>query len=108
MAKPNAAFAALADPTRRTILESLRGGGQTAGEIAGQFKVSWPAVSRHLRILKAAGLIWETKDGRSRYYEVNLPALHPVLSWLGQFQSAPAPRPAPVSGLSSAGREYTS
>lgn len=109
MAKPNTAFAALADPTRRAILESLKDGGQTAGNIAARFRVSWPAISRHLGILKAAGLIWETRDGRTRYYEINQQALVPVVGWLGQFKpDAVRPPPPPVPLASSVGREYTS
>lgn len=109
MVKPNAVFSALSDHTRRAILTSLKGGGQTAGSIASQFNVSWPAISRHLRILKAAGLIWETREGRSRYYEINQQALAPVLGWLGQFTPGPTPlsrQPVAVPGL--VGREYTS
>lgn len=109
MAKPDPVFAALADPTRRSILEGLGPGGQTAGKIAALFDVSWPAISRHLRILKAAGLVWETRDGRIRYYELNHDALRPVLAWLSQFrrdQSQPVLNPVP--GPSLVGREYTS
>jgi DNA-binding transcriptional ArsR family regulator len=109
MAKPNAIFSALSDQTRRSILESLKGGGRTAGSIASQFNISWPAISRHLRILKAAGLIWETREGRSRYYEINQPALAPVLGWLGQFKpDLPRLSPQPGAASSLVGREYTS
>jgi DNA-binding transcriptional ArsR family regulator len=109
MAKPTAIFAALSDPTRRTILESLGSKGQTAGSIASQFNISWPGISRHLRILKAAGLIWETREGRSRYYEINHQALLPVLTWLGQFRpDVPSPSTPPVAAASLVGREYTS
>jgi DNA-binding transcriptional ArsR family regulator len=109
MPKPAAVFTALSDPTRRGILESLQNGGQPAGKIAGLFHVSWPAISRHLRILKAAGLVWETRDGRTRYYELNPAALQPALTWLAQFRpnqtrqvSSSAPGPSLI------GREYTS
>ena len=108
MPKSDFAFAALADPTRRAILESLKSGGQLAGNIAGQFKVSWPAISRHLRVLKSAGLIWETRDGRSRYYEINQQALASVMGWLAQFRTDPVRPPVPVAQPSSMGREYTS
>ena len=107
MAKSDPVFAALADPTRRAILESLKGGGKLAGNIAGQFEVSWPAISRHLRLLKAAGLVWETREGRSRYYEINQQAILPVLAWLGQFKPASVPSSLPAL-TSSAGREYSS
>jgi DNA-binding transcriptional ArsR family regulator len=109
MAKPALIFAALADPTRRSILESLRGGGELAGVIAARFDISWPAISRHLRILKSAGLIWETRAGRSRYYEINPQALSPVLAWLGQFRTDPVRQPSlSLPGSSPVGREYTS
>jgi DNA-binding transcriptional ArsR family regulator len=109
MAKPSAIFSALSDQTRRSILESLKAGGQTAGSIASQFNISWPAISRHLRILKAAGLIWETREGRSRYYEINQQALAPVLGWLGQFKpDLPHLSPQPVAASILVGREYTS
>jgi DNA-binding transcriptional ArsR family regulator len=106
MAKTASIFAALSDPTRRAILDSLRGGGGTAGHIAGQFRISWPAISRHLRILKAAGLVWETRDGRSRYYEINQQALFPAVNWLDQFRGPARATTAPAP--SSAGREYSS
>lgn len=93
MAKPNPLFAALADPTRRAILESLKREGSLAGDIARQFNISWPAISRHLRILKGAGLVWETRDGRSRYYELNQEALFPVQAWVSQFKPAPVRHP---------------
>jgi DNA-binding transcriptional ArsR family regulator len=61
-------FRALADPTRRQILQDLRGGELTAGEIGAAFPISGPSVSRHLSILKAAGLVVERRDGnRIRY-----------------------------------------
>lgn len=61
-------FRALADPTRRQILQDLRGGERSAGEIAAAFPISGPSVSRHLSILKGAGLIRERRDAnRIRY-----------------------------------------
>jgi DNA-binding transcriptional ArsR family regulator len=109
MAKPSPVFAAVADPTRRAILEGLRPGGQTAGKIASLFDISWPAISRHLRVLKAAGLVWETRDGRTRYYELNHDALRPALTWLAQFRVSPVQLVgSPATGPSLVGREYTS
>ena len=109
MAPPTLTFGALSDPTRRSIMESLREGGQTAGKIASLFDISWPAVSRHLRILKAAGLVWESRDGRTRYYELNPDSLRPALAWLTQFRTDPG-RVFTVAppGPSQIGREYTS
>lgn len=90
-------------------MEALGRGGQSAGSIASLFGVSWPAISRHLRILKAAGLIWETRDGRTRYYELNHGALRPALTWLNQFQTEPVRTlSTPAAGPSLVGREYTS
>jgi DNA-binding transcriptional ArsR family regulator len=108
MAKAEAVFNALADPVRRQILESLRAEGGTAGRIARGFSISWPAISRHLRILKSAGLIWETRDGRSRYYEINQQALLPILSWLDQFHAPAVRRASPMPPQGGIGREYTS
>jgi DNA-binding transcriptional ArsR family regulator len=109
MAPPALIFAALADPTRRAILENLRQGGQTAGKIASLFDISWPAISRHLRILKAASLVWESRDGRSRYYELNPDALRPALTWLTKFRAEPGLIIAVTSpSPSQVGREYTS
>jgi DNA-binding transcriptional ArsR family regulator len=61
-------LAALADPTRRAIYESLRGGARSVGEIASGFPVSRPAVSQHLRALREAGLVSESRDGTRRLY----------------------------------------
>lgn len=63
---------AIADPIRRDILRMLRDRRSTAGEIAGAFSVSRPAVSRHLRVLRKAGLVRDEAIGRERYYELEL------------------------------------
>lgn len=64
------AFRALADPTRRQILEELRAGELSAGEIAGRFPISGPSVSRHLGVLKAAGLIRERREANRIIYSL--------------------------------------
>ena len=64
------AFTALGDPTRRAIFEQLRGGPRSVGELAGSLPVSRPAVSQHLRVLRAAGLVSDRKDGTRRLYRV--------------------------------------
>src|SRR5688572_33103970 len=64
-------LAALADPTRRAIYESLRGGARSVGEIASGFPVSRPAVSQHLRALREAGLVSESRAGTRRLYATN-------------------------------------
>ena len=63
-------FRALADPTRRQILRDLRDGERTAGEIAGHFTISAPSVSRHLGVLKHAGLITERRDANRIFYSL--------------------------------------
>lgn len=63
-------FRALADPTRRQILEDLRGGELTAGEIASRFPISAPSISRHLGVLKSAGLVVERRDANRIYYSL--------------------------------------
>ena len=66
-----AAFRALADDTRRDILEYLRGGPRTSGEIADQFHSSWPTISRHLSVLRAGGLVVAERRGQAIHYELN-------------------------------------
>lgn len=63
-------FRALADPTRRQILEDLRDGELTAGEIASRFPISGPSISRHLGVLKGAGLVRERRDANRIYYSL--------------------------------------
>lgn len=82
-----AAFNALADPTRRAVLDLLRRGSQPAGEIAGAFPVSRPAISKHLRLLRRAHLVQEHREGRHRVYQLNPEPLRAVDSWLDQYRS---------------------
>lgn len=63
-------FRALADPTRRQILEDLRAGELAAGEIASRFPISGPSISRHLGVLKAAGLVRERREANRIYYRL--------------------------------------
>jgi DNA-binding transcriptional ArsR family regulator len=65
------AFRALADPTRRTILRELRSGPLTSGEIASRFDSSWPTISRHLAILRDAGLVTAHRLGQEVRYELD-------------------------------------
>lgn len=76
------AFRALADPTRRAILDLLRGGSRTSGEIAEQFDSSWPTISRHLSVLREAGLINAEKDGQFMRYELATTVFQDVLQKL--------------------------
>ena len=73
---------ALSDPIRREILEMLRGGRLSAGEIAGKFPVSSAAVSKHLSVLKDADLIRDTREGKFIFYELNTSVLEEVMLWL--------------------------
>jgi ArsR family transcriptional regulator len=79
------AFRALADPTRREILRLLRDGPKTSGEIAEYFPSSWPTVSRHLAVLRDAGLILSERNGQQIVYELNTTVFHDlveqVLDW---------------------------
>src|SRR5580693_2007195 len=81
----NAAFAALADPTRRQVLERLAQGPRAVGEIAAGLPVSRPAVSQHLKVLKAAGLVSDRQDGARRIYAIDPKGLGAMRAWLDQF-----------------------
>src|SRR5215469_13901456 len=84
---PDAAFDALADPTRRAVLDLLRAGVRPAGEIARSFTVSRPAISKHLGILRRAHLVEERREGRHRVYRLNPEPLKAVDSWLEQYRT---------------------
>jgi len=84
---PAATFQALADPTRRAVLELLRRGSRPAGEIAGAFPVSRPAISKHLRLLRRAHLVREHREGRHRVYQLNPEPLRAVDNWLEHYRS---------------------
>ena len=73
---------ALSDPIRREILEMLRSGRLSAGEIAEKFPVSGAAVSKHLSVLKESDLIRDTREGKFIYYELNTSVLEEVMLWL--------------------------
>lgn len=73
---------ALSDPTRREILNLLKQDSMSAGDIAGHFDMSVPAVSKHLSILKDAGLIRDRREGKYIYYELNASVLEEVLIWI--------------------------
>ena len=74
--------AAIADPVRRDILVMLRGQRLPAGDVADRFRISRPAVSRHLRVLREAGLVRDTADGRRRVYELVTGPLDELAGWL--------------------------
>ena len=79
-------FQALADPTRRAVLDLLRRGSQPAGQIAEAFPISRPAISKHLRLLRRAHLVREHREGRHRLYELNPEPLRAVDSWIEQYR----------------------
>jgi DNA-binding transcriptional ArsR family regulator len=81
-----ATFSALADPTRRAVLDLLRQGSRPAGQIARSFPVSRPAISKHLRLLRRAHLVTERKQGRQRLYQLNPAPLRAVDSWLAHYR----------------------
>lgn len=82
-----ATFSALADPTRRAVLDMLRKGAQPAGQIAGAFSVSRPAISKHLRQLRRARLVVEHRSGRHRVYQLNAEPLKAVDSWIETYRT---------------------
>ena len=75
-------FKALNDPTRRAILDLLKDGDRTAGEIAEAFDVSWPSISHHLDTLKRADLVAATRNGRYLHYTLNTTVLEDAVQWM--------------------------
>ncbi len=84
----NDAFKALSDPTRRKILDLLKEGDLTAGEIAENFNMSKPSISNHLNLLKHAGLIWDERRGQHIIYSLNTTVFQDVLKWVVQIQQS--------------------
>lgn len=80
------AFEALADPTRRTIVELLAEGERSAGELAAEFETSRPAVSRHLRVLRQHGLVSAREHGRRRLYALEPAPLAELDEWLSHYR----------------------
>ena len=77
---------ALADPTRREILELLKGGRLSAGQIVDHFPVTGASISRHLSVLKEADLIRDTREGKFIYYELNASVLEEIMLWITQLK----------------------
>lgn len=73
---------ALSDPTRREILNLLKGNTLSAGEISEKFDISFAAVSRHLSVLKEADLIRDEREGKFIYYTINASVLEEILLWI--------------------------
>jgi DNA-binding transcriptional ArsR family regulator len=82
-----ATAAAIADPTRRRVLELVRDRELPAGAIADEFAISRPAVSRHLRVLREAGLVGERRNGRLRLYRADPRPLEDLRGWLEAYWS---------------------
>ena len=78
-------FKAIADPTRRAILSLLIGGRHTVNEVAGNFRISRPAISKHLRLLRRAGLVSTRKKGAASICELNGKPLRAVNDWLRDY-----------------------
>lgn len=83
----NALFKALNDTTRREILELLKKGDLTAGEIADQFNISKPSISHHLDLLKQAGLVSSVKEGQYIYYSLNTTVMDEIVKWFIQLKT---------------------
>jgi ArsR family transcriptional regulator len=84
-----AAFKALADPTRREILRLLRSGPKSSGELAEHFDSAWPTVSRHLAVLRDAGLIISSRDGQNILYELNTTVFDDLVNHLMDWKRPP-------------------
>lgn len=77
---------ALADPVRREILNMLKSGRMSAGDISDKFSISSAAVSRHLSVLKEADLIRDERDGKFIFYEINTSVLEEVMLWVSELK----------------------
>jgi DNA-binding transcriptional ArsR family regulator len=77
---------ALADPIRREILNLLKGGRMSAGEIVEHFNVTGASISRHLSVLKEADLIRDTREGKFIYYDLNASVLEEILLWISALK----------------------
>jgi ArsR family transcriptional regulator len=81
----NGAFRALADHTRREILRILRAGPRTSGDIAARFDSSWPTISRHLAVLRDAGLVLAERKGQEIHYELNTSVFQDLVQYLMEW-----------------------
>lgn len=78
-------YRAISDPTRRQMLDLLRTGERSASELGAPFRISQPAVSQHLKVLREAGLVAERRDGRARRYRLRPEPLAEVGRWVSQY-----------------------
>ena len=82
----SATFAALADPTRRVILERLSRGEATSGELAMPLRISWPAVTKHLRVLERAGLLQRRREGRNHVLKLEPEPMKHADAWIATYR----------------------
>jgi DNA-binding transcriptional ArsR family regulator len=87
MRRETAVFRALADPSRRAILERLTRGEVAVKDLTARFDISQPAVSQHLATLRKAGLVSERREGRLVYYRVDPKGLRPLIDWITHYQA---------------------
>ena len=87
----NRVFRAVADPTRRSILERLHETELTVSQLRAPFKITQPSLSRHLAVLRRSGLIAARRQGRHRYYRLQAQPLEAVASWAAQFRDVSDP-----------------
>lgn len=80
-------YLAIADPTRRRLLDLLGPGERPVNSLAAPFRMSRPAISQHLRVLRQVGLVGVTKHGRERYYRVRGERLREVFDWVAHYQA---------------------
>ena len=83
---PSPTFRALADPTRRALLDRLGDGELTVGELCEGFDMSQPAISQHLKVLRDAGLVSVCRDGRRRFYALDAGPLKAAYEWIGRYE----------------------
>jgi DNA-binding transcriptional ArsR family regulator len=96
---PGDAFKALADPTRRRVLQLLQSGAQPAGRLAEQFEMSWPSFSRHLAVLRAAGLVTSERSGQRVIYSLNREAVMAVTEQVQEVSRAEPMELLPSPGV---------
>ncbi len=86
MATLDSLYYAISDPTRRQLLDRLRERETTVNELASPFRMTRPAISHHLRILREAGLVKVTRAGRERHYRLSATRLKEIHAWLAQYE----------------------
>lgn len=79
-------FRALSDPTRREILDLLKDGAKTAGDLAARFDMTGATISHHLSVLREAGLVTDERRGKYIYYELNLSVLDEITGWIAALK----------------------